>query len=101
PGGGGWAVACCATGTQRCSRRVVACRTSADLRSWGERRIVYEAPQYGDVAGDTESPFVVEHDGAYYLFVGPPGGYEGGYHSYSSTDVIRSGDPLRFHRDHR
>lgn len=96
-----WVMYYCATENQRFSRRVVACRTSADLRSWGERRIVYEAPQYGDVAGDTESPFVVEHDGAYYLFVGPTGGYEGGYHSYSSTDVIRSDDPFRFDRDDR
>lgn len=96
-----WIMYYCATENRRYSRHIVAYRTSTDLRTWGERHIAYEAPQYGDGAGDTESPVVIAHKGAFYLFVGPVGAYEGGYNSYDSTDVIRSADPLHFDRDDR
>lgn len=96
-----WIMYYCATESRRYSRHTVEYRRSTDLRHWSERQTAYEAAGYGDMAGNTESPFVIEHQGAYYLFVGPVGSYEGGYNSYNSTDVIRSDDPLHFDRENR
>lgn len=65
-------------------------RTSDDLIRWSERRIAYTdgaTTTSGPCA--TESPFVVERDGSFYLFLGPRGGYVG-------TDVFRSSDPFHF-----
>ncbi|MGI6165834.1 MAG: family 43 glycosylhydrolase [Limnochordia bacterium] len=69
---------------------VVAARTSKDLINWGERRIVFTDPMEGTYGGPTESPFVVQRNGYYYLFIGPRGGYVG-------TDVFKSRNP--FHWD--
>ena len=69
---------------------IVACRTSTDLINWGERKTVFTDPKIGKGGGPTESPFVVQRDDLYYLFIGPRGGYVG-------TDVFVSKDP--FHWD--
>jgi beta-fructofuranosidase len=63
---------------------VVAYRTSTDLLHWSARNIAL--PGGGAM---TESRFVVQHDGWWYLFTGPRG-------SYTGTDVYRSKDPLHF-----
>jgi arabinan endo-1,5-alpha-L-arabinosidase len=64
-------------------------RTSDDLVTWSERRTVFTDPEVGTGGGGTESPFVVAHNGSWYLFIGPRGGYVG-------TDVFRSDNPYNF-----
>jgi arabinan endo-1,5-alpha-L-arabinosidase len=64
-------------------------RTSQDLVTWSERQTAFTDPEQGTYGGGTESPFVVEHNGSWYLFIGPRGGYVG-------TDVFRSDDPFSF-----
>src|ERR1044072_9349104 len=69
---------------------VVAYRTSADLVHWGAQAIAFTDPSLdNNGASTTESPFVVQHGGSWYLFIGPRGGYVG-------TDVFHSNDPLPF-----
>ncbi|MEU9237196.1 family 43 glycosylhydrolase [Streptomyces subrutilus] len=74
-------------------RHLVCYRRSEDLLHWSEPGIAY-ADQITDANGVsvTESPFVVERDGWFHLFIGPRGGYEG-------TDVLASRDPFRFTLD--
>ena len=72
---------------------------------WSGRHEVYRDPMTGTMAGPTESPFVCERDGTYYLLIGPD--YEGLVRSkretgrydraaYRRTRVIASDDPLSF-----
>lgn len=68
---------------------VVAYRTSDDLLTWSAPAFAFVDPKTGTNGGPTESPFVVERDGLYYLFIGPRGGYVG-------TDVFASADPYHF-----
>ncbi|HZE41374.1 MAG TPA: family 43 glycosylhydrolase, partial [Stackebrandtia sp.] len=71
------------------NRHMVAARTSTDLRHWGDARAVYTDAVTADTVSVTESPFVVERDGWWYLFIGTRNGYVG-------TDVFASRDPLAF-----
>ncbi|MFE4258766.1 family 43 glycosylhydrolase [Streptomyces sp. NPDC056883] len=71
---------------------VVACRRSADLVHWSEPGTVFTDATTDTTVSVTESPYVVERDGWYYLFIGPRGGYEG-------TDVLASRDPFHFELD--
>lgn len=71
---------------------VVACRRSADLVRWSGPETVFTDASTDATVSVTESPYVVERDGWYYLFTGPRGGYEG-------TDVFASRDPFRFGPD--
>jgi hypothetical protein len=64
-------------------------RTSDDLVTWSERRTAFTDPEVGTGGGGTESPFVVAHNGFWYLFIGPRGGYVG-------TDVFRGDNPYDF-----
>ncbi len=48
---------------------VVMAVTSDDLVHWGDKRVVFTHPGIGTVGGPTESPFVVERKGKFYLFV--------------------------------
>ncbi|MEG3626797.1 family 43 glycosylhydrolase [Streptomyces poriticola] len=74
-------------------RHLVCLRRSADLRHWSEPGIAFaDASTEATGVSVTESPFVVERDGWYYLFIGPRGGYDG-------TDVLASRDPFRFSLD--
>ena len=66
---------------------VVACVTSTDLVTWGDRRVVYTDPEIGTFGGPTESPFVVQRGKSFYLFMGPRPSYDG-------TDVFVSHDPF-------
>ncbi len=68
---------------------VVAYRKSADLRRWSDRGIAFRDRETGTGGGATESPFVVERGGHYYLFIGPRD-------SYNSTGVFHSADPFQF-----
>ena len=73
---------------------MVAYRTSTDLRTWSERRIAFADPASGTEAGNTESPFILRHNGSWYLFIGPRPDYVG-------TDVFRSDNPYHFRIDDR
>lgn len=66
---------------------IVAYVTSRDLLTWTNRGVAFTDPETGTFGGPTESPFVVPRGGAYYLFIGPRGVYDG-------TDVFRSRDPF-------
>ncbi|HEX3627796.1 MAG TPA: family 43 glycosylhydrolase [Verrucomicrobiae bacterium] len=87
---GKWVLYYCATSDPSRGHHVVACMTSDDLLTWTNRQIVFSDPSIGTFAGNTESPFVVQRGKAWYLFIGPRGGYDG-------TDVFISHDP--FHWD--
>lgn len=84
-----WVMYYCATSAPEGGHHVVAYRTSGDLLHWGERHIAYTDPTSGTEAGNTESPFVVHHDGWWYLFIGPRPDYVG-------TDIFRSDNCFRF-----
>ncbi|GAA3209585.1 family 43 glycosylhydrolase [Actinocorallia longicatena] len=71
---------------------IVACRRSGDLLHWSGPETVFTDASTDTTVSVTESPFVVERDGWYYLFIGPRGGYEG-------TDVLASRDPFSFGLD--
>ncbi|MFC9399034.1 family 43 glycosylhydrolase [Streptomyces sp. NPDC057027] len=68
---------------------VVAYRRSADLVRWSEPGVAFTDASTNTTVSVTESPYVVERDGWYYLFIGPRNGYAG-------TDVLASRDPFRF-----
>lgn len=74
-------------------RHLVRHRRSADLLHWSEPGTAFaDGSTAGQGVSVTESPFVIERDGWYYLFLGPRGGYDG-------TDVLASRDPFRFTLD--
>jgi sucrose-6-phosphate hydrolase SacC (GH32 family) len=64
--------------------------TSEDLIHWSHKKTVFQASAIGKAGGPTESPFVVAHNGRYFLFVCTNRGY-------NETAVYQSGDP--FHWD--
>lgn len=88
--GNHWVMYYTATSQPKAGNHIVACVTSDDLVTWHNRRIVFTDPSVGSWGGPTESPFVVHRSDAYYLFIGPRGGYDG-------TDLFVSHDP--FHWD--
>jgi hypothetical protein len=79
-----WVMYYCANTTPSGGDPVVAYRASADLVHWSARAIALPG-----AGAPTESPFVVQRDGWWYLFTGPRG-------SYTGTDVFRSRDPFHF-----
>jgi beta-xylosidase len=97
------------TATERAEggHHVVIATESDDLVHWEGRHIVYRDPMEGTGAGPTESPFVMERDGRYHLFIGPDwaglkasldaGAYDPA--TYRRTRVLESTDPLSFHLD--
>jgi hypothetical protein len=91
-----WAMYYTATSDRHGGNHIVAYRTSSDLLTWSDRRTAYTSPHVGQAGGQTESPFVVERGGFYYLFICCDGRDYGD--SYRRTAVYRSTDP--FHFDH-
>ncbi|MFF0117555.1 glycosyl hydrolase family 32 [Streptomyces prasinus] len=73
-------------------RHTVSYRRSTDLVHWSAPGTAYTDESTDATVSVTESPFVVERDGWYYLFIGPRNGYDG-------TDVLASRDPFRFALD--
>jgi beta-fructofuranosidase len=82
-----WVLYYTATSDPSGGHHVVACVTSDDLVTWGNRRVVYTDPEVGTYGGPTESPFVVRRGKSFYLFVGPRPEYDG-------TDVFVSRNPF-------
>ncbi len=100
-----WVLYYTATTTPSGGNFVVVATESYDLVRWSGRRIVYIDECSGTFGGPTESPFVVEREGVYYLCIGPDwrglldsfertGRYDRG--SYRRTRVLASYDPFRF-----
>ena len=100
-----WLLYYTATSAPDGGHHVVAAAESDDLVHWEGRHIVYTDPMSGTMAGPTESPFVVERDGSYLLFIGPDwagllrsfqetGRYDAA--AYRRTRVLVSDDPLSF-----
>ena len=100
-----WVMYYTATTTPTGGHHIVAAVESDDLVHWGERTIVYTDEATGSMGGPTESPFVVERDGRFHLFIGPDwkafmaafettGRYD--KDAYRRTRVLVSDDPLHF-----
>ena len=68
-----WVMYYTATSTPDGGQFVVKAVTSDDL-SWCGARVVYTDARAGTYGGTTESPFVVERDGRFFLFIGPEWG---------------------------
>ncbi len=66
---GKWIMYYTATSAPEGGHHVVAAVTSDDLVHWGDKQVVFIHPKTGTYGGPTESPFVVERNGKYYLFV--------------------------------
>jgi beta-fructofuranosidase len=64
-----WILYYTANSTPSGGNHVVKAMVSNDLRSWSAPLVVFTHPRVGDFAGPTESPFVVQRSGVYYLFV--------------------------------
>ncbi|MBF6331581.1 glycosyl hydrolase family 32 [Nocardia transvalensis] len=84
-----WVMYYTATSEPEGGNHVVAFRTSIDLVHWCDRAVAFADPSTGTEAGNTESPFVLRHNGFWYLFIGPRPEYVG-------TEVFRSDNPLHF-----
>ncbi|REE96727.1 hypothetical protein [Thermomonospora umbrina] len=85
--GSQWVMYYTATATAAGGRSVVGYRTSSDLITWSARQIAYTAP-----VGDwTESPYVLQRDGTWHLFLGGSS-----VENYVGTDVFAGSDPFRF-----
>jgi sucrose-6-phosphate hydrolase SacC (GH32 family) len=102
---GGWRMYYTATLAPEGGSFIVAAAESPDLVRWSGRRVVYQDPLSGTMAGPTESPFVFERDGRFYLSIGPDwqglldshartGRYD--LRAYRRTRLLASDDPLRF-----
>lgn len=87
---GRWLMYYTATSEPEGGNHIVAAATSDDLVHWSGRHVVYTDELVGTGGGPSESPFVLERDGSYYLLIGPAPG------SYRRTRVLRSDDPLTF-----
>jgi beta-xylosidase len=99
-----WVMYYTATESPEGGHHVVVATESDDLVHWEGRHVAYRDPMVGSMAGPTESPFVVERDGRFHLFIGPD--WEGLQASlaakaydpatYRRTRVLVSDDPLAF-----
>jgi arabinan endo-1,5-alpha-L-arabinosidase len=105
-----WVMYYTATTEPEGGNHIVVATESDDLVHWSGRRTVYTADLVGTGGGPTESPFVVERDGRWYLFVGPSRigdamarierGEDPDWRSvYSTTLVLESDDPFHFSAD--
>ncbi len=103
-----WVLYYTATSAPGGGHHVVLATESDDLVRWEGRTVVYRDPLEGTGAGPTESPFVVERDGTWYLLIGPDwdglvrshaetGRYD--LSAYRRTRVLASDDPLAFDLD--
>ena len=105
-----WVMYYTATTRPEGGHHLVVATESDDLVHWSGRHVVYQDHAEGTGGGGTESPFVVERDGRWYLFMGPDwdglmGSFErtGRYDlaAYRRTRVLVSDDPLSFAAEHQ
>lgn len=104
-----WVMYYTATSEPEGGNHIIAAAESDDLVHWSGRHVVYRDELIGSWGGPTESPFVVERDGRFHLFMGPSRfgealermqrDVEPEWASvYSTTLVLESDDPLHFDR---
>jgi GH43 family beta-xylosidase len=84
-----WILYYAATSTPAGGYHTVKAATSHDLIHWTNAREVFRSSEKGTYGGPTESPFVVERDGKYFLFVCTN-------HGYNETAVYESQTPLHW-----
>ncbi|MDO5661086.1 MAG: family 43 glycosylhydrolase [Brachybacterium sp.] len=89
---GQWLLYCTRTSTPAGGYHEVSVRRSDDLLTWSDPEIAYRSTQRGTVGGPTESPFVIEVEGTFLLFVCESG-------EYDRTLVYASEDPCSFDDD--
>jgi hypothetical protein len=89
---GVWYYYYCRVKSELDSTSCVAVRTSLDLNRWSGPQIVHEEPPFGHWGGNTESPFVVQYKGLFYLFTCFSS-------DYNKTLVYWSADPLHFPKE--
>lgn len=82
-----WIMYYTATSQPEGGNYIVTTVTSDDLINWGDKRTVFTHPKVGTYGGPTESPFVVQRDGRFYLFVCTN-------EPYNTSAVYESSDPL-------
>jgi hypothetical protein len=90
--GSQWVFYYCATESASGRNHIVAAATSSDLLHWTGCQIVFRSPQVGTFGGPTESPFVVERDNRYYLFLCTN-------RPYNNTEVCVSDSPFSWNPD--
>ncbi|MCA1736179.1 MAG: family 43 glycosylhydrolase [Actinobacteria bacterium] len=104
---GRWIMYYTATESPAGGHHIVAAAESTDLARWEGRHIVYRDQLQGTLGGPTESPFVVECDGEFHLFIGPDwekltAALDAGNDdpaAYRRTRVFESSNPLSFDLD--
>jgi sucrose-6-phosphate hydrolase SacC (GH32 family) len=84
---GKWILYYTATSDPTGGHHTVMATTSSDLIHWAQKKTVFVATAVGKEGGPTESPFVVTHNGKYFLFVCTNRGY-------NDTAVYESDDPF-------
>jgi predicted GH43/DUF377 family glycosyl hydrolase len=84
-----WVLFYAATSTPEGGNHTVNAVVSKDLVHWNGKREVFRDAEIGTYGGPTESPFVVEHDQKYFLFVCTN-------HGYNETAVYESESPLHW-----
>ena len=87
--GNEWILYYAATSAPTGGYHTVKAAISRDLVHWSGTTEVFRSAEKGTYGGPTESPFVVEHKGKYYLFVCTN-------HDYNETAVYESDSPLRW-----
>ena len=103
--GARWVLYYTATSEPTGGHHIVAAVESSDLVHWNGRRVVYTDAAAGTFGGPTESPFVVNRNDHFFLFIGPDwktlmesferdGRYD--LAAYRRTRVIESDDPFHF-----
>jgi arabinan endo-1,5-alpha-L-arabinosidase len=92
-----WVMYYTATSNPDGGNHIVACQTSNDLIKWSNRQIVFMDEEKGTWGGSTESPFIVNRGGFFYLFICNNDRRRG----YSATDVFKSDDPFHWEKNQR
>jgi arabinan endo-1,5-alpha-L-arabinosidase len=84
-----WLMFYAATSKPEGGNHTVKAVSSKDLSHWSNKKEVFRDLEIGTYGGPTESPFVVAHNGKYYLFVCTN-------HGYNETAVYMSDTPLHW-----
>jgi arabinan endo-1,5-alpha-L-arabinosidase len=84
-----WVMYYAATSRPEGGNHTVKLVTSPDLSHWSNKQEAFRDSEIGTYGGPTESPFVVERHGKYYLFVCTN-------HGYNETAVYVSDTPLHW-----
>jgi len=84
-----WIMYYTANSTPTGGNHVVAAVTSKDLIHWSDKQEVFVHPKTGTYGGPTESPYVVERNGKFHLFVCSNA-------PYNTSEVYESDSPFKW-----